>query len=600
MIQTSYRTHSCGELRRDDVAEEVMLAGWVDTVRDHGGVHFLVVRDRYGETQVVIRSDERADLARLVEKLHSEDVVRLKGRVRERPEGMRNPKMPTGEIEVVASEVEVLGRTDPLPFEVREADRVSEEMRLRYRYLDLRNPAALEPLILRHEICLRIREHLAGRGFLEVETPFLTKSTPEGARDFLIPSRIQPGNFYALPQSPQIFKQILMVAGFDRYFQIVRCFRDEDLRADRQPEFTQLDLEMAFVSEVDVQGVIEELMRDLVGSLLRVEVPTPFRRIPYDEAMRDYGTDRPDLRHEHKLIDLSAWAAGTPVRFLREAVEAGGAVKGIRVPGGARYSRKDLSDLEATAKEYGASGLLWFRFEEGETKSPIAKLLDEGMLSALRAEGGAETGDLLLAAADPKPTRAARALGELRNHLAVREGWVRSGEFAFAWVVDFPLFAWNEEEGRFESEHHPFTAPRSDDFARLESDPASVRARAYDLVVNGTELGGGSIRIHRREDQERVFSRLGIDAEAARRKFGFLLDALRLGAPPHGGIALGLDRMVMILLGRPSLRDVIAFPKTTSGSCPLSGAPSPVDPGQLAELGVALARKAERPDARSG
>jgi len=586
-LSTTLRTHTCGELRKEHVDAEVRLAGWVDTVRDHGGVFFIHLRDRYGATQVTVQPDgSGAEAVETARRLRSEEVLDVRGTVRLRPEGMANARMPTGEIEVIARALEVLGSCAPLPFEVREGKNVSEEVRLRHRYLDLRNPNTLRPLIQRHRLCQVIRRNLSEQGFIEVETPFLTKSTPEGARDFLIPSRLRRGACYALPQSPQIFKQILMVSGFDRYFQVVRCFRDEDLRADRQPEFTQLDLEMSFVTEPDVHDVLERLMVEIFDRLLGIELARPFPRIPYRESMERYGNDHPDLRHGHELRTLDDWARTTPVRFLVDAVEKGGTVSGITVPGGARYSRKEITDLEGVAKEYGASGLLWFKLEEDDVKSPVRKLLEEDHLRELAAAMEAGSGDLVLAVAGADPARVHKSMGELRNHLARREEWIDPGSFAICWVVDFPLLSFDEEEGRYVSEHHPFTSPREEDLDRLEEDPAGTLARAYDLVLNGHEIGGGSIRIHRQDVQERVFRLLGIAEEEARAKFGFLLDALRFGAPPHGGIALGLDRIAMILAGRGSLRDVIAFPKTASGNCPLTGAPSPVDRGQLAELGI--------------
>ncbi|GJM45447.1 MAG: aspartate--tRNA(Asp/Asn) ligase [Gemmatimonadota bacterium] len=593
-LRTAYRSHTCGELRADHDSQEVRLVGWVDTVRDHGGVFFVHLRDRFGATQVTVHPDRNADAAAIAKDLHAEWVIAVRGVVNRRPDGMTNDKMPTGAIEVIADELTVLNKAAVLPFDIREADRVSEELRLQYRFLDLRNPGTMEPLIFRHKLCMEIRQSLSDQGFVEIETPFLTKSTPEGARDFLIPSRLQRGSYYALPQSPQIFKQILMVSGLDRYFQIVRCFRDEDLRADRQPEFTQLDMELSFVDEDDVLGVLEVLVCDIFKNLHGRELERPFPRIPYAEAMDKYGSDAPDLRHGHELFSLTDWAKSTTVKFLLSAVEDGGAVRALRVPGGAKFSRKDLSNLETVAKDYGAGGLLWFKFEGGEIKSPIAKFLDEAQLAAVQELSGAQEGDVVLAVSDKNDARVKKSMGELRNHLARTEGWIKPGQFAVAWVVDFPLFYYDEEEGRYYSEHHPFTAPKVDNLELLESDPGSVLARAYDLVLNGHEIGGGSIRIHEEPVQEQVFRLLGIDEEEARAKFGFLLDALKFGAPPHGGIALGLDRMAMVLNEKPSLRDVIAFPKTSSGSCPLTGAPADVDTSQLEELGIREIPKPEK------
>lgn len=583
---TSFRSHTCGDLRAEHVDESVRLVGWVDTIRDHGGVFFIDLRDRFGSTQVTVQPESSPKAVEIARTLHSEWVLGVRGTVRARPEGMTNAKMATGEVEVIAEELEVLNAAAPPPFGIREAEKVGEDLRLRYRFLDLRNPSTMGPLVFRHRLCMEIRQSLSDQGFVEVETPFLTKSTPEGARDFLIPSRMQRGSCYALPQSPQIFKQILMVSGFDRYFQIVRCFRDEDLRADRQPEFTQLDMEMSFVEEDDVLAVMEELVCRIFENLLGQDVKRPFPRITYDDAMDRYGSDAPDLRYGHELVSLRDWAASTSVRFLTDAVGQGGTVMAIRVPGGARYSRKDLTNLENVAKDYGAGGMLWFKLEGDEIKSPIAKFLDEDQLREVASITAAETGDVVLAVADAKVSKVRKSMGELRKHLARNEGWIAPGRFAVAWVVDFPLMSFDEEDQRYYSEHHPFTSPKPEDLDKLESDPGGVRARAYDLVLNGHEIGGGSIRIHQQDIQKRIFELLGIGDEEARLKFGFLLDALQYGAPPHGGIALGLDRMAMILNERPSLRDVIAFPKTSSGVCPLTGAPSVVDDAQFEELGI--------------
>lgn len=583
---TSFRSHTCGDLRVDHVDESVRLVGWVDTIRDHGGVFFIDLRDRFGSTQVTVQPESAPKAVEVAHTLHAEWVLAVRGTVRARPDGMTNAKMATGEIEVIADELEVLNEAAPPPFGIREAEKVGEDLRLRYRFLDLRNPTTMAPLVFRHRLCMEIRRSLDEQGFVEIETPFLTKSTPEGARDFLIPSRMQRGSYYALPQSPQIFKQILMVSGFDRYFQIVRCFRDEDLRADRQPEFTQLDMEMSFVEEDDVLLVLERLVCRIFENLLSQDLKGPFERITYDDAMNRFGSDAPDLRYGHELVSLRDWAASTSVRFLTDAIGQGGTVMAIRVPGGARYSRKDLTNLEDVAKEFGAGGLLWFKLEGDEIKSPIAKFLDEEQLREVASITGAETGDVVLAVADAKVAKVRKSMGELRKHLARTEGWVPKGRFAVAWVVDFPLMSYDEEDQRYYSEHHPFTSPKIEDLDKLDSDPGAVRARAYDLVVNGHEIGGGSIRIHRQDVQKRIFELLGIGEEEAEQKFGFLLDALRFGAPPHAGIALGMDRLAMVLNERTSLRDVIAFPKTSSGGCPLTGAPSAVDEAQLEALGI--------------
>jgi aspartyl-tRNA synthetase len=580
------RTHTCGELRAAHAGSGVILNGWVESIRDHGGLRFLDLRDRYGRTQVVLdpeartTSDQRA--------LRSEFVLAVSGKVRLRPEGMRNPKLSTGEIEVEAVDLEVLNTCPPPPFEVGESgEEPGEDIRLKYRFLDLRRRQVQENFIFRARAARIIRDFLDAEGFLDLETPFLTRSTPEGARDFLVPSRLHPGKFFALPQSPQLFKQLFMIAGFDRYYQIVRCMRDEDLRADRQLEFTQLDLEMAFVSEDDVQSVIDRLLAKLFRELLGKELSLPIRRLTHAGAMALYGTDRPDTRFNLTIRDISKAAAALEFQVFHRVLAEGGAVRGIRLPGGARLSRKEIDACEEAVKQGGALGLSWLKLEEGGAKGSLAKFLGGDGEGRLRAAFEAATGDLLLMVAAPAPVCAA-ALSELRLHLARSLDLIPPGAFELLWIVDFPLFEWDAEESRWNACHHPFTSPRPDDVQFLESAPGRVLARAYDIVLNGIELGGGSIRIHQREVQEKVFRVLDLSAEEARKKFGFLLEALTYGAPPHGGIALGLDRLVMLLLGASSIREVIAFPKTARGNCLLTEAPSEVDPRQLGELGLAL------------
>ncbi|MBI1852663.1 MAG: aspartate--tRNA ligase [Planctomycetes bacterium] len=581
------RTHTCGELRRSDIRKEVVLSGWVRSTRDHGGLIFIDLRDRYGVTQVVANPEPDTEIHRIAEKLRPEDVVTIRGEVNERPSGTRNTSMPTGEVEVVARGIVVENRAKTPPFEIADDVNVSEETRLRYRYLDLRRPAVQRSLIFRSDLCNQIRRYFSERSFIEVETPFLTKSTPEGARDFLVPSRITKGSFYALPQSPQLFKQLLMVSGFDRYYQIVRCFRDEDLRADRQPEFTQLDIEMSFVDEPDVQGIIEGLLVRLGDTLLGRKIQTPFPRLRYDDVMLKYGSDRPDLRFGLEIRDVTEIAREVDFKIFRGAAEGGGAVRALNLSGGGALPRQQIDALEKVAKDAGAGGLAWFKVQDGAlTAGPAAKFIAASAQARFIEALEGKTNDLLLFVADKKRSVVAKALGELRMHLARTRGMIPNDVFHFSWIVDFPLLNWNEEEKRYEAEHHPFTSPKPADVPKLESDPLAVRARAYDLVLNGIELGGGSIRIHTRELQQRVFSLLQIDEQAAMRKFGFLLEALEFGAPPHGGIALGLDRMVMLFQGLQSLREVIAFPKTSSGSCLLTEAPSVVEARQLQEVGI--------------
>ncbi len=575
---TALRSHACGELRVTHEGERVTLCGWVAHRRDHGGVIFVDLRDREGVVQVVFHP-ERVEAGHL----GGESVLRVTGTVGARPEGTVNPNLPTGEVELNAESVEVLSEAEPPPFPIEDRIEAEEGTRLRYRYLDLRRPEMARAMVLRARVLREIRRYFDERGFVEVETPMLTRSTPEGARDFLVPARLQPGTFYALPQSPQLFKQILMVAGMDRYYQIVRCFRDEAFRADRQPEFTQLDVEMSFVAEEDVYALMEPLLAGLVKEIHGVDVPTPFPRMPYAEAMDRYGSDKPDLRYGLELVDLGGAFGQTGFRAFASVLADGGTIKGVRIPGGASFSRKELDELVMEAKGRGAAGLVWMAFEAQEVRSPVAKFLTEAELEAVRSTTEAAEGDLVALVAD-RPDRVAVALDGLRRQMATRLGLIPENSWAFLWITEPPVFEWSEEEERWVSVHHPFTSPATDDLS-----PETARARAYDVVLNGFELGGGSIRIHRPDLQRRVFEALGLTPEEAEDKFGFLLQAFRFGVPPHGGIALGLDRVVMLLAGRENIREVIAFPKTQSGQDPLTGAPGEVAEAQLRELGLRLA-----------
>lgn len=576
-------------LRAGDAGTVVKLAGWVQRRRDHGGLIFVDLRDRSGIVQVVFNPESiDAEGFALAESLRSEYVVAVKGAVVRRMPGMENPAIATGEIEVVAQELEVLNIAATPPFPIDRRVDVDESLRLRYRYLDLRRPELQENIALRHRVTQTIRTYLDEQGFFEIETPMLTRSTPEGARDYLVPSRVNPGSFFALPQSPQLFKQLLMVAGYERYFQIARCFRDEDLRADRQPEFTQLDLEMSFVDEEDIFALIEGLIVRLFKEAKGIDVPVPFARIPYDEALDRYGSDKPDLRFDLPLVDVSQVVAGSGFRVFAQAVESGGVVKGINAGQGAGgWPRREIDQLGDFAQKHGAKGLAWIVYGRSEPRSPIAKFLSEEELAAVGEAMGASEGDLLLFVADKKEL-ANDVLGRLRRLLGEKLGLIPEGVYSFGWIVDWPLLEWDEEAKRFQAMHHPFTSPRSQDIDLLETAPEKAKARAYDLVLNGFELGGGSIRIHQRDVQARLFRALGIDDQAAEEKFGFLLEAFRYGAPPHGGIALGLDRLVMLMAGGDSLRDVIAFPKTQRAMCLMTEAPAPVEEEQLQELHLRL------------
>ena len=575
------RTHTCGELRQDDVGADVVLMGWVHKVRDLGGVTFLDLRDRYGITQVVAR-DGSAVLA-AAKRVRAEFVLAVAGPVERRSAETLNPKLATGEVEVEARTIVVLSEARTPPFQVDEETPVSEEVRLRYRYLDLRRARMRENLGLRHRITMAVRNSLDAEGFWEIETPLLTKSTPEGARDYLVPSRLHPGSFYALPQSPQIFKQILMIAGADRYFQIVKCFRDEDLRADRQPEFTQIDIEMSFVDQETVFAAVERLMQ-AVFRVVGKEVPVPFPRLSYDDAMARYGSDKPDLRFDMPIQDVSDVFRDGHFKVFRELVAGGGFVRALVVPGAGRQARAQIDNLVDEAIALGAKGLVWVRRSpEGAIQSSILKAAGEAALTRVVGQAAAGPDDLtLLAGGDGY--EASVLLGQLRQRLAARAGLIEEGATALGWVVDFPLMDWSETEQRLVSMHHPFTSPRLEDLDRLEDDTAAVRARAYDLVLNGSEIGGGSIRIHDADLQARIFRLLKIDDAEAKARFGFFLDALRYGTPPHGGIALGLDRIVALVAGEPSIRDVMAFPKTAAAVDLMAGSPSTVDRHQLREL----------------
>jgi len=583
------RTHDCGSLSREDVGEKVVLMGWVHRRRDHGGLIFVDLRDRWGLTQVVF-NPERNNLSHgKAEGLRSEYVIAVEGEVIPRPEGMVNQDMHTGEIEVIVDEIRLLNTslTPPFSIDERESVDVAEAVRLKYRYLDLRRETLMGNMILRSEVSKNVRDFLYGEGFLEIETPFLTKSTPEGARDYLVPSRINPGRMFALPQSPQLFKQILMISGYDRYFQIVHCFRDEDLRADRQPEFTQIDVEIAFVTADMLFEVMERMMVGIFKVALDVDVKPPFPRLTYKDAVARYGLDRPDTRFEMELVDLSDTLGRTEAKIFSKTVDGGGKIKGITVKGGAGMSRKDLDVLTEYVAIYGAKGLAWFKSSPDGWQSPLAKFIDDDAKNEVSQIAGFEAGDLLLVIAG-ESGMVNESLGQLRVHLARQLDLIPTDRYNFCWIVDFPLFEYDSDEERFVSMHHPFTSPLEEDIPLLESDPGSVRARAYDLVLNGSEIGGGSIRIHTEDVQSRVFELLKIGPEEAAEKFGFLLEALQYGAPPHGGIAFGLDRIIMILTDADSIRDVIPFPKTQKTLCLMTGAPNQVDQQQLTELGLRL------------
>ncbi|MEW5737141.1 MAG: aspartate--tRNA ligase [Thermodesulfobacteriota bacterium] len=583
------RTHMCNSLNSSHIGSEVILMGWVQRRRDHGGVIFVDLRDREGITQVVFNPEHAPAVHEKAHGLRSEWAIGVRGKVRCRPEGMANPNLETGDIEIMVDELWIYNRSETPPFMIEDNIEVTETLRLAHRYLDLRRPRMVRNLISRHKATQAARCFLNENGFLDIETPVLTKSTPEGARDYLVPSRVNPGQFFALPQSPQLFKQLLMMAGYDRYYQIVRCFRDEDLRADRQPEFTQIDMELSFVTENDVMDISERLIARIFDAVLGVVVPVPFPRMTYKDAMDLYGVDKPDLRFGLPLSDVTDIVAGSGFKVFAEKAKSGGLVKALNAKGCTDFSRKEIDDLTSFVSVYGAKGLAWIKVKENEWQSPIAKFFTDDEKKALAARIGMEPGDLVFFVADTaKITN--DALGNLRNHLGEKLRLIDETEFRFTWVTDFPLVEYDDKEKRFVAMHHPFTSPREEDFGLLATDPAAVRARAYDMVLNGTEIGGGSIRIHRRDLQEQLFSALGIGAAEAEEKFGFLLKALDFGAPPHGGIAFGLDRLTAILCNEKSIRDVIAFPKTQKAACVMTQAPSSVSAVQLAELSLRVAK----------
>ncbi len=579
------RTHYCGDVRTSDIDKEVVLFGWVQNWRDHGGVIFIDLKDREGIVQIVFDPSVNEEIHKQASKLRSQYCIGVKGTVRHRPEGTVNPNLKTGEVEVVAHELKIFSECENLPFPVEEYVHVNEEIRLKYRYLDLRKPKMQKNLIIRSKAAFAARKYLNSHGFIELETPVLTKSTPEGARDFLVPSRLSPGKFYALPQSPQLFKQLLMVSGFDRYYQITKCFRDEDLRADRQPEFTQIDLEMSFVEEDDVMEITEGIIESVFKETLGYEVKRPFKRISYQEAMDRFGSDKPDMRFGLELKKLTDIVEHTNFKVFRNVVEKGGIVYGLNAKGCIDFSRKEIDDLTNLVSIYGAKGLAWIKVKENELQSPIVKFFSKEEINGILERLEAKPGDLLFFMADT-PDIVYDSLGALRLEIGKKLNLIDNNEFNFVWVTDFPLFEWNDEENRWEAMHHPFTSPKEEDLELLETNPEKVRARAYDIVLNGVEIGGGSIRIHRSDIQKRMFKALGISDEEAQIKFGFLMEAFKYGAPPHGGLAIGFDRLVALILKEKSIREVIAFPKTQKGVCMLTDAPSEVDEKQLNELSI--------------
>lgn len=581
------RTNHCAELKAKNIGEEVTLTGWVQRRRDHGGVIFVDLRDRNGLTQVVFSPEVNSEVHEKAHQLRSEYVLAVRGKVAARLEGTVNPNLVTGEIEVMVEELKILNESKTPPFMIEDNIDIAENLRLKYRFLDLRRPSVAKGLMLRHEITAATREYLNGKGFLDIETPMLTKSTPEGARDYLVPSRVNAGSFYALPQSPQLFKQILMVAGYDRYYQIVKCFRDEDLRADRQPEFTQIDMEMSFVDREDVMVLTEGLMKYLFKEVHGLDLAYNFPVMTYEEAESRYGLDKPDIRFGLEHVDLSDVMDGCGFKVFADAVSKGGIVKAINVKGGATFSRKDLDDLTTYVGNYGAKGMAWIKITDEGWQSPIVKFFTDNEINEIKEKTGAEVGDLLLFGGDKKRV-VNESLGMLRNELARRLDLVKDGSYSFLWVVDFPLLEYDGQTKRHVAIHHPFTAPLDEDMELLGSEPVKARSKAYDLVLNGSEVGGGSIRIHDQDLQRRIFNLLNISDDEARAKFGFLLDALEYGAPPHGGLALGLDRLAMIMSGSDSIRDVIAFPKTQKAACLMTDAPSSVQAEQLTELNISL------------
>lgn len=586
-ITVKKRTLYCGALRAEDDGKTVILMGWVQRRRDHGGVIFVDLRDREGLVQIVFNPELNPAVHQEAHKIRSEYVLAVQGKVRKRPEGMENPDLLTGKIEVMIDELEILNESKTPPFVLDAGEEISENVRLKYRYLDLRRPELQKKIILRSQAATATREYFHGQGFIEVETPFLTKSTPEGARDYLVPSRVNQGMFYALPQSPQIFKQLLMVSGFDRYYQIVKCFRDEDLRADRQPEFTQVDVEMSFIDENDIINTMEAYMAHVFKTCLGLTLKTPFPRIAYQDAIDRYGKDSPDTRFSMELKDLTDILKDADFNLFQEVAASGGVIKGIKIEDGKKLSRKDLDGLRDYAANYGAKGLAWARVNPDGWTSPIFKFLKPMEVQQINARMEAQEGDLMVFVAD-KPGIVRDSLGNLRIHVAKQLNLIDPAALAFTWVTEFPLMEYSDTEKRFVSTHHPFTSPVMEDLPFLESDPGRVRARAYDLVLNGSEIGGGSIRIHSQKVQAMIFKALGLGQDEARTKFGFLLDALEYGTPPHGGIAFGFDRLIMLMTGTDSIRDVIAFPKTQKAACLLTDAPSKVNIEQLLELSLKI------------
>ena len=583
------RTHTCCELGAADLGQEVVLMGWVQRRRDHGGVIFVDLRDLNGLTQIVFNPTVDQKVHAKAHVIRNEYVLGVRGRVEKRPAGMTNPNLVTGEIEIMVTELKILNAAQTPPFLIEDAIDVSEMIRLKFRHIDLRRPQLQKNIILRHKAALAVRQYLNGLGFLDIETPVLTGSTPEGARDYLVPSRVNPGQFYALPQSPQIFKQLLMISGFDRYYQIVRCFRDEDLRADRQPEFTQIDLEMSFAGEDDVMQVTEGLMKHIFMDVMGLEIKIPFARMPYTDAVGRFGLDKPDIRFGLELQDVSDIVADSGFKLFSGAVKKGGVVKALNAKGCIDFSRKEIDDFTDFVAIYRAKGLAWIKVREDAWQSPIEKFFTKSEKETLAKRLDIEPGDLVFFVAD-HPKVANEALGHLRNLLGKKLNLINEDEFSFVWITRFPLLEYNEDESRHQALHHPFTAPLEEDYALLKDEPMAVRSRAYDLVLNGSEIGGGSIRIHDKDIQEKVFEALDMDRTTYEAKFGFLLSALESGAPPHGGIALGFDRLVMILCGQPSIRDVIAFPKTQKAACLLTDAPAEPDKNQLAELSLRVTK----------